>query len=70
MQENQPVTFLTDGGDTVKNMAQYMAPASEHLLEEASKSGGELQIWRVLAPASASLSGSHGILQGTCAGRV
>ena len=32
-QENQPVTFLTDGGDTVKNMAQYMAPASEHLLD-------------------------------------
>ena len=22
-----------DGGDTVKNMAQYMAPASEHLLD-------------------------------------
>jgi len=33
LQENQPVTFLTDGGDTVQNMAQYMAPASEHLLD-------------------------------------
>ena len=32
-QENQPVTFLTDGGDTVQNMALYMAPASEHLLD-------------------------------------
>ena len=32
-QENQPVTFLTDGGDTVRNMARYMAPASEHLLD-------------------------------------
>ena len=32
-QENQPVTFLTDGDDTVRNMAQYMAPASEHLLD-------------------------------------
>ena len=32
-QENQPVTFLTDGGDTVRNMAQYMAPASEQLLD-------------------------------------
>ena len=32
-QENQPVTFLTDGGDTVRNMAPYMAPASEHLLD-------------------------------------
>ena len=30
---HQPVTFLTDGGDTVRNMAQYMAPASEHLLD-------------------------------------
>ena len=33
MAENQPVTFLTDGGDTVRNMAQYMAPTSEHLLD-------------------------------------
>ena len=32
-QENQAVTFLTDGGDTVRNMALYMAPASEHLLD-------------------------------------
>ena len=32
-QENQPVTFLTHGGDTVRNMALYMAPASEHLLD-------------------------------------
>ena len=32
-QENQPATFLTDGGDTVQNMALYMAPASEYLLD-------------------------------------
>lgn len=32
-QENQPVTFMTDGGDTVINMALYMAPASEHILD-------------------------------------
>ena len=32
-QENQPVTFMTDGGDTVLNIAQYMAPASEHILD-------------------------------------
>ena len=32
-QENQPVTFMTDGGDTVINMAVYMAPASEHILD-------------------------------------
>ena len=32
-QENQPVTFLTDGDDMVRNLAQYMALASEHLLD-------------------------------------
>ena len=32
-QENQPVTFMTDGGDTVINMALYMAPASKHILD-------------------------------------
>jgi hypothetical protein len=32
-QENQPVTFMTDGGDTVINMARYMAPSSEHILD-------------------------------------
>lgn len=32
-QENQPVTFMTDGGDSVINMARYMAPASEHILD-------------------------------------
>ena len=31
-QENQQVTFMTDGGDTVIRMARDMAPASEHLL--------------------------------------
>ncbi len=32
-QENQPVTFMTDGSDTVINMALHMAPASEHVLD-------------------------------------
>ena len=32
-QENQPVTFMTDGGDTVINIARHMAPASEHILD-------------------------------------
>lgn len=32
-QENQPVTFMTDGGDTVINIAQHMAPASEYILD-------------------------------------
>ena len=32
-QENQPVTFMTDGGDTVVTMAQLMAPACEHILD-------------------------------------
>lgn len=31
-QENQPVTFMTDGGDSVINMALHMAPTSEHIL--------------------------------------
>ena len=31
-QENQRVTFMTDGGDTVIRIARDMAPASEHLL--------------------------------------
>jgi hypothetical protein len=32
-QENQHVTFMTDGGDTVINIARDMAPASEHILD-------------------------------------
>ncbi|OZA19378.1 MAG: hypothetical protein B7Y02_00810 [Rhodobacterales bacterium 17-64-5] len=32
-QENQQVTFMTDGGDTVIKIARDMAPASEHLLD-------------------------------------
>jgi len=32
-QENQHVTFMTDGGDTVIKIARDMAPASEHLLD-------------------------------------
>ena len=29
----KPACHLTDGSDTVRNMARYMAPASEHLLD-------------------------------------
>ncbi len=32
-QENQPVTFMTDGGDTVINIVQHIAPAWEHILD-------------------------------------
>ena len=32
-QENQPVTFMTDGADTVRNLTRDMAPAGEHLLD-------------------------------------
>ena len=32
-QENQPAALMTDGGDTVINMALHMAPASEHILD-------------------------------------
>ena len=32
-QENQQVTFMTDGGESVINIARDMAPASEHILD-------------------------------------
>ena len=32
-QENQQITFMTDGGDSVINMARDMAPAFEHILD-------------------------------------
>jgi hypothetical protein len=32
-QMNQDITFLTDGGDTVRNMAVAMAPCAEHVLD-------------------------------------
>ncbi|MGH0004334.1 ISKra4 family transposase [Pseudovibrio ascidiaceicola] len=32
-QENQCVTFMTDGGDSVRDLAWHMAPASEHILD-------------------------------------
>lgn len=32
-QENQHVTFMTDGGDSVINIARDMAPASTHILD-------------------------------------
>ena len=30
---NQNITFLSDGGDTVRNLPQFIAPHSEHLLD-------------------------------------
>jgi hypothetical protein len=33
MQMNQMVTFLSDGGDTVREMQLYMTPYAEHLLD-------------------------------------
>ena len=33
MQENQQVTFLSDGGDTVRNLQWYLSPEAEHLLD-------------------------------------
>jgi hypothetical protein len=32
-QMNQNITFLSDGGDTVRNLPQFIAPHSEHLLD-------------------------------------
>jgi hypothetical protein len=33
MQENQHVVFLSDGGDSVRNLQEYLHPASEHWLD-------------------------------------
>ena len=33
MQENQQVVFLSDGGDTVRRLQEYLHPASEHLID-------------------------------------
>ena len=30
---NQQVVFLSDGGDTVRDMQAYLSPESEHLLD-------------------------------------
>ena len=33
MQFNQDITFLTDGGDTVRNLTEYLNPNAEHVLD-------------------------------------
>ena len=33
MQMNQAVTFLSDGGDTVRDLQMYLTPQAEHLLD-------------------------------------
>jgi hypothetical protein len=33
LQENQQVTFLADGGDTVRDLPMYLHPEAEHLLD-------------------------------------
>ena len=33
LQSNQPVTFLSDGGDTVRELPMGLHPKSEHLLD-------------------------------------
>jgi hypothetical protein len=33
MQENQQVTFLSDGGDSVRRLQEYLHPSSEHLID-------------------------------------
>lgn len=33
MQENQDVTFMSDGADTVRNLQRYLHPSSGHLLD-------------------------------------
>lgn len=33
MQMNQAITFLSDGGDSVRNLQYYMSPVAEHILD-------------------------------------
>ena len=33
MQENQQVTFLTDGGEDIRDLPCYLNPQAEHLLD-------------------------------------
>jgi hypothetical protein len=33
MQENQQVVFLSDGGDTVRRLQEYLHPSTEHLID-------------------------------------
>jgi len=33
MQMNQQITFLSDGGETVRNLQLYLNPEAEHLLD-------------------------------------
>ena len=33
LQMNQEITFLTDGGDSVRNLAELMSPCAEHVLD-------------------------------------
>lgn len=33
LQMNQAITFLSDGGDTVRNLQYYMSPVAEHILD-------------------------------------
>ena len=33
MQFNQDITFLTDGGDTVRKLTEYLNPNAEHVLD-------------------------------------
>jgi hypothetical protein len=30
---NQPITFLSDGGNTVRDFPRYLHPGAEHILE-------------------------------------
>ena len=33
LQMNQEITFLTDGGDSVRELAERMSPCAEHILD-------------------------------------
>jgi len=63
MQMNQQVTFLTDGGDTVRALPLYLNPLSEHLLDWfhiAMRLTVLGQYAKGLPPAAATSSGTVG----------
>ncbi len=36
MQMNQQITFLTDGGDDIRDLPQCINPAAEHILDRST----------------------------------
>ena len=55
---NQQVTFLSDGGDTVRDLQMYLTPQAEHLLDWFHITM-RLTVMRQMAKGFASANGPH-----------